>query len=305
MLSTLAMPMSRASADQTFDQHMLELLNRDRAANGVGPLVADPGLSATAEDSPYNGCGFTVAGRAADMGQRNYFSHTILGCGLQTVFQILNATGLLSSGTGENIAWANALTDPMVAAENLESQLMSSPDHRANILNPSFTRVGVGSWHTAAGQMWSGGGYALPNVYIGVQIFASGAVSAPPAGAGYHPLTPSRILDDRIGVGAPTAALGQGATMNLQVSGQGGVPSTGVSAVVMNVAVTGPSAPSFLTVFPTGEAMPVAANVNFAPGQTVSNLVTAKVGANGEVSIYNSSGSTWVIADVAGWYDAG
>jgi hypothetical protein len=93
--------------------------------------------------------------------------------------------------------------------------------------------------------------------------------------------------------------------MNLQVSGRGGVPSTGVSAVVMNVAVTGTTAMSFLTVFPAGDALPVAANVNFVAGQTVSNLVTAKVGANGQVSIYNGYGSAHVIADVAGWYDNG
>src|SRR5579885_2404333 len=256
VLAALVLPASQASADQTFDQRMLELLNQDRAANGVAPLVADPTLAANAEDAPYLGCGFTVLGRATDMGLRNYFSHTILGCATQSVFNILNATGLVYSGAGENIAWASALTDPMVAAANLESQLMNSSDHRANILNPAYTRVGVGSWHTAAGQTWSGGGFALGNVYIGVQIFASGAVSTPPptttgTGGGYHALTPSRILDTRTGNGAPAAALGPGATLNLQVAGRGGVPTTGVSAVVLNVAVTGPTAPSYLTVFPT------------------------------------------------------
>jgi hypothetical protein len=119
-------------------------------------------------------------------------------------------------------------------------------------------------------------------------------------GSGFHAVTPARILDTR-STGGP---LGAGATMNLQVSGQGGVPATGVSAVVMNVAVTGPTAPSYLTVFPAGQVMPVAANLNFVAGQTVSNLVTAKVGAGGQVSIFNAAGSVHVIADVAGWYDA-
>ena len=83
------------------------------------------------------------------------------------------------------------------------------------------------------------------------------------------------------------------------------MPATGVSAVVLNVTVTQTTAPSFLTVFPTGEALPLAANLNYVAGQTVPNLVTAKLGANGRISLYNAAGSTHVVADVAGWYDAG
>jgi hypothetical protein len=122
-------------------------------------------------------------------------------------------------------------------------------------------------------------------------------------GAKFHPVTPARILDDRTGNGAPAGALGAGATLNLQASGRAGLPSTGVSGVVLNVAVTQPTAPSYLTVFPSGVVMPLAASLNFVPNQTVSNLVVAKVGANGQVSIYNAAGATYVIADVAGWFD--
>ena len=301
-----------ASADTTFNQRMLELVNRDRAANGLRPVVADAKLSAAAEDAPYYGCGFPVAGRAKDMGERNYFSHSIKGCGTQSVFNVVNSiVGLVISGSAENIAWMNGTTDPLVAAENLHSQLMNSPGHRANILNGSFTKVGIGSWHTVAGQTWAGGGFPLPNVYIGVQIFAGGLVDAvvdtvvdtQPSGSKYHPVTPSRILDTRYGTGAPAAAVGPGATLALPVTGRGGVPSTGVSAVVLNVAVTQPTAASYLTAFPTGEVRPTAANLNFVPGQTVSNLVVAKVGANGQASFYNAAGTVHVIADVAGWFD--
>ena len=124
-------------------------------------------------------------------------------------------------------------------------------------------------------------------------------------GARYNPLTPSRILDTRFGNGAPAAMVGPGATLELQVTGRGGVPASGVSAVVMNVTVTQPTAASYLTAFPTGEVLPLAANLNFVAGQTVPNLVVAKVGAGGKVSLYNAAGGVHVIADVAGWYDAG
>jgi hypothetical protein len=50
--------------------------------------------------------------------------------------------------------------------------------------------------------------------------------------------------------------------------------------------------------------MPNASNLNFVPGAVVPNLAVLKVGTGGKVSIYNSAGSTAVIVDVVGWYDA-
>ena len=68
------------------------------------------------------------------------------------------------------------------------------------------------------------------------------------------------------------------------------------------MAVTGTTATSFLTVYPTGEARPLAANLNCVAGDTVSNRVMAKLGAGGKVTIYNDAGSTDVVVDVDGWY---
>ena len=124
------------------------------------------------------------------------------------------------------------------------------------------------------------------------------------SGARYNPLSPSRILDTRLGNVAPAAPLGPGAALDLQVTGRGGVPASGVSAVVLNVTVTEPSAGSVLTAFPTGQTLPLASNLNFSAGQTVPNLVVVKVGTGGKVSLYNAFGTVHVVADVAGWYDA-
>jgi len=124
-------------------------------------------------------------------------------------------------------------------------------------------------------------------------------------GARFHAVAPSRILDTRTGNGSAVGPVGPGATINLQVAGRGGVPATGVSAVVINVGVTQPTAQSFLSVFPAGEARPGTANLTYMPGETVPNLVTAKLGANGQISLYNIAGSAHVIVDVAGWFDAG
>jgi hypothetical protein len=130
-----------------------------------------------------------------------------------------------------------------------------------------------------------------------------GYFAAPNGAAGeFQPLTPARVLDTRTGNGAPTAKVGPAQTLNLQVTGRGGVPSTGVSAVVMNMTVTNPSAAGYLTVFQTGAAAPLASNLNFTAGETVPNRVIVGVGTSGQVSIFNGAGSTDVIADVGGYF---
>jgi hypothetical protein len=98
--------------------------------------------------------------------------------------------------------------------------------------------------------------------------------------------------------------VGPGKTLELTVAGAGGVPSAGATGVVVNITAVQPNAGGWLTAWPTGQAMPNASNLNFVPGAVVPNLAVLKVGAGGKVSIYNSAGSTAVIVDVVGWYDA-
>ncbi|WP_333768343.1 fibronectin type III domain-containing protein [Streptomyces sp. IBSBF 2435] len=128
------------------------------------------------------------------------------------------------------------------------------------------------------------------------------ATAAPAAGR-FHALAPSRLLDTRSGLGATTPK--GGGTVDLQVTGQGPVPESGVSAVVLNTTVTGPTANGYVTVYPTGKPRPTASSVNFAPGATRANRVVVPVGAGGRVSFYNHAGTTQVVADITGWYTDG
>lgn len=144
---------------------------------------------------------------------------------------------------------------------------------------------------------------AVNSVGTGPQSSASPAVT-PILGARFNPLPPARILDTREGNGAPLGKVGSAGVVDLQVTGRGGVPASGVSAVTINVTVTEPTALGFITAWPAGEPQPLASNLNFVAGQTVPNLVVVKVGAGGKVRLYNSSGTTHLIADVAGWYGA-
>jgi hypothetical protein len=122
-----------------------------------------------------------------------------------------------------------------------------------------------------------------------------------PNGYAYHPVPPARVLDTRSGPG-PTGPVGPGGTITVDVTGVGGVPSSDVGAVVLNTTVAEPTSASFLTVFPSDETLPLASNLNFSAGQTVPNLVIVKVGADGNVKVYNKLGSVHVVFDVSGWY---
>ncbi|MCU1360744.1 MAG: Beta-lactamase class, partial [Ilumatobacteraceae bacterium] len=132
-----------------------------------------------------------------------------------------------------------------------------------------------------------------------------------PGSGTFNGITPARLMDTRpTGITiddqfVATGAVGPQGVVTLDVTGRGGVPATGVGAVALNVTVTEPTAPSFLTVWPTGQTRPTASNLNFVTGQTVPNMVVADVGDGGNVSLYNLAGSTHVVVDVLGWFPSG
>jgi subtilisin family serine protease len=136
---------------------------------------------------------------------------------------------------------------------------------------------------------------------------ASTEASATPfsSDGAYFSLPPARILDSRVGNGL-SGAWTASQERNLQVTGRGGVPATGVSAVVLNVTATDTAGGGFATVYPTGSAQPNASNLNWTTGRTVANLVVVKLGTGGQVRIRNyATGTTHFIADVAGYFADG
>ena len=117
-------------------------------------------------------------------------------------------------------------------------------------------------------------------------------------------VAPARIVDTRIGLGYPTG-LTRG-SVTIQIAGRGGVPAmTGgapPTAVVLNVTVTNPNAAGFLTVYPSGSTPPSASDVNFVAGQSVPNLVIARLNTDGTIRVFNFQGRTDVVIDVFGYY---
>ncbi|MGK5443937.1 hypothetical protein ACSNN7_19255 [Micromonospora sp. URMC 105] len=124
-------------------------------------------------------------------------------------------------------------------------------------------------------------------------------------GAHYTAMAPTRVLDTRSAIGVPTTTpVPANSEVVLPIDSIGAVPAADISAVVLNVTVTQPTANGFLTVYPDGQGVPSASNVNFVARETVPNLVTVPM-TNGKLRFRNSgSGTVHVIADLQGWYGA-
>ncbi len=123
-------------------------------------------------------------------------------------------------------------------------------------------------------------------------------------GSTYTAVAPTRVLDTRTGNGAAKAKVAANGTVAVNVvSGVSGAPDVSmITAVVLNVTVTSPTAAGFITAYPYGGSIPASSNLNFSRGETVPNLVTVKVGG-GKVNLRNASaGTSDLIADVQGYY---
>jgi hypothetical protein len=133
----------------------------------------------------------------------------------------------------------------------------------------------------------------------GVAVAAVAGAEDPADPTEVVPVTPYRILDTRSGLGA-AGPVGGGQTIDVQMAGVGPVPANAVG-VVLNVTGTGATAPTWVAAWPSGSERPNASVLNLQPGVDAPNAVTALLGPNGKLSLYNDTGSTHLIADVAGY----
>ena len=156
----------------------------------------------------------------------------------------------------------------------------------------------------------------LSGYYLGGSVTAAG---------GFVPLTPSRSLDTRSGLGASTANWdtnpGGGINFGWQVAGRGGVPASGATAVVMALTVTDVAATASIAPFDSGgydpgywssgSDLPVftkLAGMPFSTGVPTTNLFVVPIGADGRVEVsspWDPEGTFDVLADVLGYVRGG
>lgn len=121
--SKTASPAGTGFALTPQEQQMVDLVNQERIKAGLQPLTVDPRLTELARL------------KAQDMVKNNYFDHISPTYG--SPFDMMRQAGITYRTAGENIAAASSV-------ERAHTALMNSSGHRANILNPNFTRIGIG-----------------------------------------------------------------------------------------------------------------------------------------------------------------
>ena len=152
-------------------------------------------------------------------------------------------------------------------------------------------------WFTVAAALGAAG-------MAGIGLATTPASAAVPVRGTFTPVDPVRVLDTRDGTGVAgrhPGPLGAGEVTELAVTGVGGVPTTGVGAVVLNVTATEAPGRGYITVYPCGQARPLASNLNFTEGVNVANEVTVEVGDGGNVCFFAFS-QVQIVADLFGWY---
>ena len=270
--------------------------------------------------SPYRVCD-TRAGNPSNLAgtDAQCLGHAIAGGqSLAVAVAGTNPTGQSSGGVPASGATAVILTVTATGGKTngyltvypsgSQAPLASNLNYTAGEAVPNLVEVALGS----------NGGISIFNSAgsVDVLVDVEGYVGPGPAGAGlFNPITPARICDTRpgnpSGLNTPPdnqcntlGPLQAGATMAIDVTGAGGVPTTGVGAVALNVTVTGTTSSGWLAVWPKGASRPVTSNLNWHAGQSVPDRVVVPVGASGQVSIYNANGAANVLVDVGGWYSA-
>jgi hypothetical protein len=228
-----------------------------------------------------------------------------LGAGQTLTLQVAGAGGAPAGAYAAvmNMTVTNGTTPsyltlfPADTARPLASNLnWTASQTVANLVEIRLSASGAVNIFNAAGQA---------DVIADLTGWVSAPSNTPGAVGLFNAVLPARLLDTRDGTGAPKAPVAGGSSVSLQVTGRGGVPSSGVAAVVLNLTATNVSGLTYITAWPQGSARPTASNLNPGAGQTVANRVLVKVGTGGRVDLFNAAGRVDLVADVSGWFTDG
>jgi hypothetical protein len=120
-------------------------------------------------------------------------------------------------------------------------------------------------------------------------------------GSRFHVLAPQRVLDTRT---QTTKKLGPGEIRDLPLAGVAGVPTSGASAVVVNVTGVDASQTTDVAVYPTPTdgSVPLASNLNVLTHETAADLAVVGTGSGGQVRLRNAAGELALVVDIVGWF---
>jgi hypothetical protein len=181
-------------------------------------------------------------------------------------------------------------------------------------VRPVASMVTFAAGRTVATDAFVKGDLSLIDLYNG----SSGSVDVKVVVTGYTtfsgwargaavPVTASRLLDTRSGIGAPVGAIPAGGSIVVQVSGRGGVPVSlpgcpCVGAAALTLTAVAPTQSGYVSAWAHGAPPAATSAINLTTGLTASNLVWAALGPDGKVVLHNATAAPLqLVADVEGY----
>lgn len=238
------------------------------------------------------GCAAAPAPAQAKLGAGQTKNVKIAGVGgvpSSATAVLMNVTAVNATSATYITVWPAGATRPVVSNLNVNTA--------APVANLVVVPLGAG------------GTVTLYNHRGTVDLLADVAgYYSPTSASGFKAIAPCRIFDTRGAAGtcasAPLASkhvVGPAQTLSVRVVGVGTVPVS-ATAVVFNLTAVNATIPTYVTAFPTGTSRPVVSNLNASSAAPVPNLVVVPIGADGTITLYNDTGSTDLVADLAGYY---
>lgn len=131
---------------------------------------------------------------------------------------------------------------------------------------------------------------------------AAQAAATPPTDGTYYATKLTRVADTRTGLGVARHRIRAGETLLVPVLGRGGVPTTGVSAVAINITIVNPDRSGWLTAYGAGGKVPHIASASFGAGWTGAIAPTVDLGPDGRIALLTPVASLDLVVDVLGYY---
>ncbi len=145
---------------------------------------------------------------------------------------------------------------------------------------------------------WAAAGAALAITFGGGGLFAASALGNSADASALVPVVPVRVLDTREPA-SPIHTVGAGGTITVSLIDS--VPAEATAASI-NLTVVNGTIGSFLTLYPTGTAKPLASSINWADGLAHANSTVVKLGTDKGFNVFNNAGTVDVVIDLVGYY---
>ena len=197
---------------------------------------------------------------------------------------VITVTATQAEGAGYVTAYPSGIAVP-------DTSTLNVPATGATVPNQAIVPIGADGTISLYSTM-------ATDLIVDAAGWFSGAASDASADGLFVPISAVRLADSRLVSDTPPL----GADLPEEIAVRGGdMPTTGVSAVALNVTLIATLDDGFATISPSGASVPNTSNLNFHRGDTVAGASLARIGANRTVTVTSSS-SADVIVDAVGYF---